>query len=106
MRLAFGIFIMLLQRDDPNRRVAMADFRKAVLPIHMSEPSILLLEAKSITKAFAGVQALKGVSFDLIEGEVHALLGENGAGKSTLIKIMTGAVKADSGALFVSGRPV
>lgn len=72
----------------------------------MSEPSSLLLEAKSITKAFAGVQALKGVSFDLIEGEVHALLGENGAGKSTLIKIMTGAVKADSGTLFVSGRPV
>lgn len=72
----------------------------------MSEPNTLLLEAKSITKAFAGVQALKGVSFDLIEGEVHALLGKNGAGKSTLIKIMTGTVKADSGALFVSGRPV
>lgn len=66
----------------------------------------LLLEAKSITKAFAGVQALKAVSFDLIEGEVHALIGENGAGKSTLIKIMTGAVQADSGTLFVSGRPV
>ena len=66
----------------------------------------LLLEANSITKAFAGVQALKGVSFDLFEGEVHGLIGENGAGKSTLIKIMTGAVKADSGTLFVSGRPV
>src|SRR5438094_109766 len=66
----------------------------------------LLLEAKSITKAFAGMQALDRVSFDLIEGEVHALVGENGAGKSTLIKIMTGAVKADSGTLFVSGRPV
>jgi rhamnose transport system ATP-binding protein len=66
----------------------------------------LLLETKSITKAFAGVQALKEVSFDLFEGEVHALIGENGAGKSTLIKIMTGAVKADSGMLFVCGRPV
>jgi rhamnose transport system ATP-binding protein len=68
--------------------------------------STFLLEAKSITKSFAGVQALKEVSFDLVEGEVHALIGENGAGKSTLIKIMTGALKADSGALFVSGRPV
>ena len=66
----------------------------------------ILLEAKSVSKAFAGVQALKEVSFDLVEGEVHALIGENGAGKSTLIKIMTGAVKADSGALFVSGRHV
>src|SRR5881628_3526344 len=72
----------------------------------MSEPNIFLLEARSSTKALAGVQPLKGVSFDLLEGEVHALIGENGAGKSTLIKIMTGAVKADSGMLFVSGRQV
>ena len=67
---------------------------------------IQLLEAKSISKSFAGVQALKGVSFDLRAGEVHALIGENGAGKSTLIKVMTGAVQADSGMLFVSGQPV
>src|SRR5215470_8386154 len=65
-----------------------------------------LLEARNITKTFAGVQALKNVSFELREGEVHALVGENGAGKSTLIKVMTGAVKADSGALFVRGRVV
>jgi len=68
--------------------------------------STFLLEATSISKTFAGVQALKEVSFDLVKGEVHALIGENGAGKTTLIKIMTGAVRADSGALFVSGRPV
>src|SRR2546427_2019046 len=72
----------------------------------MSHSHSLLLEAKSITKVFAGVQALKAVSFDLLEGEVHALVGENGAGKSTLIKIMTGAVKADVGTFFVSGRRV
>ena len=65
-----------------------------------------LLEARAVTKSFAGVQALKGVSFELCEGEVHALIGENGAGKSTLIKIMTGAVQADSGTLLVSGRVV
>ena len=65
-----------------------------------------LLEAKSVGKSFAGVRALKGVSFELLEGEVHALVGENGAGKTTLIKIMTGAVKADSGELSVSGQTV
>src|SRR5215831_118381 len=66
----------------------------------------LLLETKLITKAFAGVQALKGVSFDLFEKEVHALIGENGAGKSTLIKIMTGALRPDSGTLAISGKLV
>ena len=65
-----------------------------------------LLAAHLITKSYAGVRALSGVSFDLHEGEVHALVGENGAGKSTLIKIMTGAVAADSGSLSVAGRPV
>lgn len=63
-----------------------------------------LLEANSITKSFAGVRALKSVSFELLEGEVHALIGENGAGKSTLIKIITGAIQADSGTLEIRGR--
>ena len=64
------------------------------------------LQARGIRKAFAGVQALKNVSFELRAGEVHALIGENGAGKSTLIKIMTGALEADSGSLAVFGTDV
>lgn len=63
-----------------------------------------LLAAINITKAYAGVQALRGASFELRAGEVHALVGENGAGKSTLIKIMTGAVAADSGELRLGGE--
>ena len=65
-----------------------------------------LLSADRITKSYAGVRALAGVSLDLFEGEVHALVGENGAGKSTLIKVMTGAVTPDSGTLSVAGAPV
>src|SRR3974390_1121936 len=65
-----------------------------------------LLEVKRISKSFDGVRALQDVGFDLLPGEVHALVGENGAGKSTLIKIMTGAIEADSGTLVVAGQEI
>jgi rhamnose transport system ATP-binding protein len=65
-----------------------------------------LLEATAITKSFAGIRALQGVSFELRPGEVHALVGENGAGKSTFIKIVTGAQQADGGNLRIAGQTV
>jgi rhamnose transport system ATP-binding protein len=65
-----------------------------------------LLTLTAIRKSFAGVHALKGVSFDLRPGEVHALVGENGAGKSTLIKVITGGHQPDSGTLEVRGQPI
>jgi rhamnose transport system ATP-binding protein len=66
----------------------------------------MLLQAKFIRKSFSGIHALNGAYFDLLPGEVHALVGENGAGKSTLIKIITGAEHADEGTLTVLGRSV
>jgi rhamnose transport system ATP-binding protein len=68
--------------------------------------AVPLLEAKSIAKSYAGVRALKNSSFELLEGEVHALIGENGAGKTTLIKVISGAIQPDSGSLTVCGDPV
>jgi ABC-type sugar transport system ATPase subunit len=59
---------------------------------------------RGIVKAFPGVQALRGVDLTLGECEVLALLGENGAGKSTLMKILGGALRADSGTIIIAGR--
>src|SRR5678816_3356149 len=64
-----------------------------------------LLELRGIKKSFGGVRALRGVSFDLRAGEIHALLGENGAGKSTLIKTLGGIHTPDEGEIFIDGRP-
>jgi len=65
-----------------------------------------LLQLSAVTKSFGAVRALKGVSFDLQAGEVHALLGENGAGKSTLIKVITGAHQPDGGSIAINGERV
>lgn len=65
-----------------------------------------ILRAEKINKSFPGVKALSDVSFNLLEGEVHILLGENGAGKSTLMKIFSGLYSIDSGDIFIDGQKV
>jgi galactofuranose transport system ATP-binding protein len=63
-----------------------------------------LLEMRSISKAFRGVQALNEVRLTLRAGEIHALMGENGAGKSTLIKVLTGVHQPESGTIRLAGK--
>src|SRR5579872_7431674 len=65
-----------------------------------------VLELSEVSKRFAGTAALDEVDFAVKPGEIHALLGQNGAGKSTLIKIITGAIRPDSGRISVRGSPV
>jgi ribose transport system ATP-binding protein len=64
-----------------------------------------LLSARGISKSFPGVRALDEVDFDVRPGEVHALCGENGAGKSTLMRILSGALRPDGGAIAFKGAP-
>ena len=65
-----------------------------------------VLEVRNLVKEFPGVQALKGVDLDVVEAEVHCLLGANGAGKSTLIKCVSGAVEPTSGEILFMGEPL
>ncbi len=55
-----------------------------------------LLAMRGVVKRFGGVEALRGVDFDLNRGEIHALLGENGAGKSTLMNILSGVIEPNA----------
>jgi ribose transport system ATP-binding protein len=69
----------------------------------MSEP---LLSVTGAFKHFGGVQALRGVDFDVRAGEIHALLGENGAGKSTLMNLLSGVYSPDDGVIRIDGNPI
>ena len=64
------------------------------------------LQATGLEKAYAGVQALRGVDFSVAAGEIRALLGKNGAGKSTLVNILSGGETPDAGTLAVGGHTV
>jgi len=59
--------------------------------------------AQEVRKRFGATTALDGVSFDVLEGEVHALVGENGAGKSTLVRILGGVHRPDQGRVMIDG---
>ena len=64
-----------------------------------------VLEIRSLSKRFPGVQALDRVDLEIRRGEIHGLIGENGAGKSTLIKIIAGAYRKDSGDILFDNAP-
>lgn len=66
----------------------------------------ILLEAKTITKNFGGVQALSEVSFNIRRGEIFGLIGPNGAGKTTLFNLLTGIYRSDSGEFYFNDKKV
>lgn len=68
--------------------------------------STVAIRVRHVSKGFPGVQALRGVNFDLLSGEVHGLVGANGAGKSTFIRMLSGASRPDTGEIEVNGAPL
>jgi simple sugar transport system ATP-binding protein len=65
-----------------------------------------LIEVHDLKKSFGSVEALKGVSLSVNEGEICAIVGDNGAGKSTLVKLLTGAYQPTSGTISMGGNKI
>lgn len=65
--------------------------------------SDIILSVKDITKHFRHIRALDGVSAEVREGSITAIVGDNGSGKSTLIKILSGTLRPDGGSMTVCG---
>jgi fructose transport system ATP-binding protein len=65
-----------------------------------------VLEARRLSKSYGHVRAMVDADFELLPGEILAVIGDNGAGKSTLVKALSGAVVPDSGELLLDGKPV
>src|SRR6266496_5370467 len=63
------------------------------------------LAAREVTKRFPGVLANDQVTFEVLPGEIHALLGENGAGKTTLCNVLTGLYRPEEGHVEIGGEP-
>ena len=82
---------------NPSAPGPVPDSRTDVSPV---------IEMRGINVSFGGVRAVDGVSVDVRAGEVMGLVGGNGAGKSTLMRALSGAHKADSGEIFMDGKPV
>ena len=64
-----------------------------------------MLVARQLAKSFGQIEALRGVSLNLVAGEIRGVCGENGAGKSTLMKLLMGIINPDSGVIEIDGRP-
>jgi len=69
----------------------------------MADP---VLSAKGLVKRYGRVVAMDGTDFELMPGEILGVIGDNGAGKSTLIKALSGALRPDSGEIWMNGKPV
>lgn len=62
-----------------------------------------MIEVKSVSKSYGNIMSLRGISFNIRQGDIFGLLGPNGAGKSTTVNILNTLIKPDSGEIFIDG---
>jgi general nucleoside transport system ATP-binding protein len=74
--------------------------------VNVTQVNEPVVRMRGIVKHFPGVIANDGIDFELLPGEIHALLGENGAGKTTLMNILYGLYSPEAGEIFLNGQPV
>ena len=102
----------LLRRPDIMRAVYVKGTGALLSPAVAAAPrreiatARTILEAKEISKAYGGVQALDGVDLALREGQILGIVGPNGSGKTTLLDILSGYQAPDSGRVLFEGRDV
>ena len=94
--LITGILVIVAVGDRPDRTEEARDEQRAQT----------VLEARGLVKRYGHVTALDGADFELLPGEILAVIGDNGAGKSSLIKALSGALIPDEGEILLDGRPV
>lgn len=84
------------------------DFVSEHAPLHRTGATRgeVALRAEHLVKSYGAVTAVNDVSFEVHSGEVLCLVGDNGAGKSSVIKMLSGALRPDSGSIFVSGHQI
>lgn len=87
-----------------NDELAVSAFSFSFIVLRSSFVIMPHLSIRHITKRYPGVTALDDVSFDLLPGECHAVVGENGAGKSTLMKILSGVITDYDGEIAIDGE--
>jgi len=113
--IVYGGFILVTLYFLPNgvmgllerRGAARADSRSAANDAVQPDFAATVgasLELDNVSKSFGGLQALRGVSFRIEPGSIHALIGPNGAGKTTLINVVSGFYRPDGGAILLDGQ--
>ena len=96
--------IVFLQIIGKSSFIELQLFKKKIT-ISMKPPSALL-QSHNISKSFGSFIANDKINFNILEGEIHGLLGENGAGKSTFVKMVYGLLEPSMGEFFWNGNPI